>query len=633
MFKNVKTDSGKTIALSASNLLASGGEADIYKDGSYALKVYKTPDHPDFVGFPNEAKGADVRISTAQKKLPALLSIASKLPSGDVVPLELLHNGNLVVGYVMNLLNNAEQLRHFSNMKFHNSQVGAKNTILAAFRKLRSSIDLNHKAGLILGDFNPMNVMVEGSMPRVIDIDSAQFGSYMCQVFTAGYVDPLLCDPNVDMNDTSVPHQMLIKPHNEKSDWYAYTVILFASLLCVHPYGGVYCPPSVTSKLSEDARPLKRVSVYNADVRYPKDKIAYHYSILPDDFNQFMLKMIERDERIEFPELLLNMRWTKCSVCGVEHCRTLCPTCNKVAKQAVKLTISVTGTVRCTSVRKFKGEIVYAAIQNGNLLYIYSEGGSIYRETGRKIADMTIDHKTVFGICGNTTLVGRGNKLVEIDESNNRIVKGVDTNAGMPTFAASNDTYYTTENGSVMKSQPIASKFIGMVLPEHTTIYAGKNFGFGYSVAGGIRSAFVFSDGGLIDGIELIPFYGQVLGTKCYFSGDYCWWMISVQENGRVVNRCMVVDKFGKVLARAEGIGNDGAWLSTITGKCANGTSLFSITSDGMVLVKAENNAVSVSSVYPDTKNYVDFDSQLFLSKEGMFVVDADEINLLVIGK
>jgi hypothetical protein len=346
-----------------------------------------------------------------------------------------------------------------------------------------------------------------------------------------------------------------------------------------------------------------------------------------------MIRMIERDERVEFPDALLDMRWTKCTVCGTEHCKSLCPTCNKIAKQSVRLTVSITGTVRCTSVKKFKGEVVYATIQNGNLLYIYSEGNTLYRESGRVVADVTVDHRTVFGISGGTTLIGKGNKVIEIDELGNRIVKGVDMNAGIPTFAASNDTYYTTENGAIMKSQPIASKFIGMVLPEHTTIYAGKSFGFGYSVAGGIRSAFVFSDSGIIDGIELISFYGQVLATKCYFSGDYCWWMISVQEKGKTVNRCMVVDKFGKVIAKTESIGGDGAWMSNISGKCANGSSMLSTTTDGIVLVKAENGAVTVAATYPDTKLYVDFNSQLFLSKEGLFVVDTDEINLLVIGK
>ncbi len=57
--------------------------------------------------------------------------------------------------------------------------------------------------------------------------------------------------------------------------------MLMQSLLFVGPYGGVYRPTDKKKTVLHDARPLKRITVFDPEVRYPKP--ARPYNMLPDD--------------------------------------------------------------------------------------------------------------------------------------------------------------------------------------------------------------------------------------------------------------------------------------------------------------------------------------------------------------
>ena len=59
----------KRIRVSMSDSIGKGGEADIFKVGNKALKVFKSPSHPDLTGNPHEQKVAIARIQEHQEKL------------------------------------------------------------------------------------------------------------------------------------------------------------------------------------------------------------------------------------------------------------------------------------------------------------------------------------------------------------------------------------------------------------------------------------------------------------------------------------------------------------------------------------------------------------------------------------
>src|SRR5947209_18669848 len=98
---------GKRIALDPKKSIGKGGEADVYDIGrGRALKVFKSPDHPDYQGLPAEQKAAEARILEHQTKLrefPARLS--SEIVTPDALATD--RSGRFISGYQMVLVRSA----------------------------------------------------------------------------------------------------------------------------------------------------------------------------------------------------------------------------------------------------------------------------------------------------------------------------------------------------------------------------------------------------------------------------------------------------------------------------------------------------------------------------------------------
>jgi DNA-binding helix-hairpin-helix protein with protein kinase domain len=264
---------GKKVKLDPARSLGKGGEADVYDIGNAkALKVFKQPDHPDFAGMPEDQNAARERLDTHQQKLRAF---PMNLPLRVITPEELAYDksGKRILGYTMPLLTNAELLMKYGERAFRQGGIG-NDDVLNVFRDLHATVGGLHRQSVVIGDFNDLNVLVTGSKAYLIDADSFQFKNFFCRVFTARFADPLLCDPQ-----QSSP--MLYKPHTPESDWYAYAIMLMQSLLFVGPYGGVYRPRDAKNIIPHDARPMKRITVFDSEVRYPKPAVPFN--VLPDE--------------------------------------------------------------------------------------------------------------------------------------------------------------------------------------------------------------------------------------------------------------------------------------------------------------------------------------------------------------
>ncbi|MFN0251942.1 MAG: hypothetical protein ACKV2T_34015 [Kofleriaceae bacterium] len=310
---------GERVKLEPSALLGQGGEAEVYDLGdSRVVKWWKPAEHPDFDGIPAAQDAAKERIAVGASKLRALPA----LPAGVVGPsgLALAKKAGAVVGYVMPKVSGVP-LHSYGEPKWRRDNVVDGGDVVAALLSLYDAIVGLHRAGIVIGDCNDLNVLVDGRRVHLIDVDSYQFGAFACSMFSERFVDPRLCD-----SQALVP----VRPHDPASDWFAFATMAFRTLLGVGPWGGVHQPKDPTLRVPPTMRALKRLWVLAKDIVYPR--AARSANVLPDELVDVFRAIFESDQRGVFPRVELErLRLRRCSACGEEHGRVRCPACTKVA--------------------------------------------------------------------------------------------------------------------------------------------------------------------------------------------------------------------------------------------------------------------------------------------------------------
>lgn len=616
--------SGRRIALDPKKIIGQGGEAEIFDIGSgTALKLFKPPNHPDFENSPQEKTGAEVRLLIHQEKLKIF---PHDLPDRVITPKELVTDKSMkkIIGYTMRLVKGEVLLRYAD--KIFRSRGATNSLVTRIFCDLHETIDAVHKKNVVVGDFNDLNVIVSKDTAYLIDADSFQFEKFLCNVFNQKFVDPLLCDPNAS-------ELILSKPHNINSDWYAFAVMLFQCLLFTDPYGGIYKPKNASKRITHNIRPLKRITIFNPEVKYPKP--ATPYTVLPDDMLQFFFKTFEKDARGYFPiNLIENLSWKKCSACGIEHLRSVCPICSQTPLSAIKEIVVIKGKLTVTKFFKTKGIILYATAEGGKLRWLYHENGKFLRENGNSVAEGILDQFLRFRIHGDKTIIGKNSQMITFTTGKTPEKNSVDSFGSLPIFDANENFRYWIYGGQLLRDGELAPEHIGNVLEEQTLFWVGSHFGFGFYRAGGLNVAFVFDakNRGINDRVKLPPIKGQLIDSTCFFSKNKCWFFTSANEGGKKTNRCSVINSSGNLEATIESVAGDGTWLGNIRGKCATGDFLFAPTDDGIVKIECQNGQIAKTAEFPDTENFVDAESRLFASADGLYVVDKQEIKLLKLG-
>ncbi|WP_437680255.1 hypothetical protein [Sorangium sp. So ce131] len=636
---------GKRVRLDPRTSIGKGGEADVFDLGDgRALKVWKTPDHPDYAGQDAEQRAAEGRIERHQDKLRVF---PPALPDQVIAPVELATDKakKRIVGYAMRLVRGAEPLLRYGepSMRQGGLTAAAASEVLA---RLHRTVDGIHARGVVIGDFNDLNVLVAGGEAFVIDADSFQFGPFLCQVFTERFVDPLLCDP-------SLPRPTLARPYTQGSDWYAFAVMVMQSLLCVGPYGGVFRPRSAAARVPQCARPLHRITVFDRDVRYPKPAIPYQ--VLPDDLLEVLYRIFVKDQRGVFPKRLIEaLAWTRCPACGVEHARASCPTCASAACSIAgpaRESAAARGEVVATRILSTRGVILAAAVGAGGLAVLVHEDGRFLREDGSVVMAGAPHPAMRFAVHGRATLIGRGGELVVLSPGAAPERVQVDCVGARPVFDANDRARYWARGGQLLRSgkpgdaalpgDAAAAVPLGEVLAGQTVFWVGPSFGLGFYRAGNVSIAFVFDAErpGIKDTVKL-PFPGgKLTGATCVFDADSgspprrgrgrAWLFLVAEQAGRTVHRCVVVREDGAVEAAADAEAGDGSWLGALTGKCAASGFLLSATDAGVVRIEARGGALVEARQFPGTEPFVSQSSRLFVGPEGLFVVDAQTITLL----
>ena len=307
---------GTRVTLAPQILLGQGGEAEVYDLGDgRVVKWWKPPEHPDFEGLPDAQAAARRRIAEAPAKLRAL---PGNLPRAVVAPCGFAlaaKRSTEVVGYVMPKVSGTP-LHSLGEPKWRRDHPTPGAEVVAALLALHDAISGLHRAGIVIGDCNDLNVLVAGRDVHLIDVDSYQFASYRCDMFSERFVDPRLCDAQ------GVP----IKPHDRDSDWFAFAAMALRSLLGVGPWGGVHQPAAASQRCPAPARPARRLSVLGDAIVYPR--AARPLAILPDELLGAFRNIFERDQRGAFPRVQLErLQLRPCATCGDEHARLRCPSC------------------------------------------------------------------------------------------------------------------------------------------------------------------------------------------------------------------------------------------------------------------------------------------------------------------
>lgn len=632
----LELEGGTSINLRDQDVLGEGGEAWVYRfelgGQGQAAKIYKGPDCADYEGDTEQDRlnrtGAAHRLATFADRIK---QFPTGLPDNVLSPGGLLYRRRgrkrTPAGFHMDLVPPPrETLRRYCDAQFRQAGVDT-NDVLDALIRLYETKVACHVGGLILGDFNDLNVL--GLKPYIIDAESGSYGAHVCTTFTQRFVDPLLCDP-------SKSSLMLVRPHTAESDLYAWVCMVFQALFYISPYEGIYRPKDRARRCSQDARPLFRRTVLDPETKWPKwvTSLGLTPDVLPDDLmHQFEL-VLHKDIR-EFPlRLLQNTRWTQCTQCGHGHARRACPQC--AAPGIVKSVTEVKGAVTSERIFRTRGVILAAAFQNG-MRWLVHEDGALKREQDKLVIRGELDPHVRYRINGDNTCLARKGKLVVLKPDNTKEIVAVDSLGELPVYDANTRYRFWIQTGRLLSNKLIGGfqgeRFIGEVLRNQTLIWVGDKFGFGFYRAANLNEFFVFDteQGMLKDGLAVPPVRGQLVDVTCSFSSQYCWFFVSYERGGKTVNRCTALTKTGHVLDTVEEDAGSDTWLGTLRGKCAVGRSLLSATDEGVVRIECDASGIAVATSFPDTEPFVDANCHLFPGDQCLHVVTRNEIRKLCI--
>lgn len=344
---NVYLDSGQRLTLDNQYVIGSGGEGTVFRLPSDPNIVYKIYENPT---------------TDQDLKLRAFLQKNFNLSNLVAAPKFLVLNGrNKVIGFSMPFFGGTKAIRELANRKYRNTMSVdnriVSNIMVGAARELKNI----HQQGLIIGDLNDLNVLFDSSDVRFIDVDSWQFDQWPCPVATENYLDPALY--NLDLTN---------KPSfTTDNDWYSYAVMLFRSLLLVHPYGGTH--PTIRT-LPE--RAMKKLTVFDSAVTYPA--IALPPEVISEDLGNIFSRYFQRGWRGVFPvEELEKFKNSliKCSSCSADYPsnRRQCPVCKEQNKAVITTTLP--GSVSLRRLAGITGQIVYNKLDGETLILVVVEKG------------------------------------------------------------------------------------------------------------------------------------------------------------------------------------------------------------------------------------------------------------------
>jgi hypothetical protein len=628
---------GRSVALKDTAKLGEGGEADVFDISAefppeeLALKRWKEPDHPDYQGDDDEAKRnralAELRLETYGKKLQVF---PKGLPNRIIAPLDLVTDvSGKVFGYTMPKLKDVTKVAFLADRGRRESLNVSAEAIVRLFRDLHPTVQGAHAnvSQVVFGDFNYSNVLanLQTLQAFVIDADTFQFtspeaGFFSCRAFTPRFVDPLICDP--------LERKLVQKrPHTQDTDWYAFALQLFECLMFTAIYGGTHLPKDRRTMLSHDLRPLKRISVFHPEVKYPNNGTPLTW--LPRKVAGYYEDLIAKDARGEFPYEFLDILLAQAQGKSVDVPLLSAPAGRKEL---------VRGKLRFRRVFNNPGSILDAALRGKSVDVVTHNAGAFEREDRSIVTRAAERSDLTVRVSGDRTVFASQGRIVVLAPGKQPSVYAADTFQGGPlVFDTCGTKLVWCNRGKLMREGRDGPEDIGTVMEGQTLVWTGPSFGFGFYRAGGYRVGFVFSPerSGINDSVQLPPLRGELVDSWCTFTAERCWFFAATRLGGKVTHTCVAINSQGEVVAQATAEEGDASWLGTLRGKCAATLSsskhvLFAAKDDGLVIVGPEGAALIEQASFDGTAELVSPDDRLLYDRsEGLYVVNRRGIHLL----
>lgn len=564
---------GGRARLSDVDLLGEGGEARVYRFGDQAVKLFHKP---------------------SPEKSRKLAAFPKNLPAEVVAPTALVHDQQGgVIGYTMPAVLGHEELARLTSRKWREGAV-SNTALLELFGKLGNLLTRLHVAGVVAGDLNDGNVLFDRGI-ALIDADSMQFANLPCVVGHERTLAPELYGVDLTAAPSFTP----------ATDWYAYDVLLFSSLLYVHPYGGVHKRLPTLLRRAE-----ARHSIMRPDVAWPRG--AVHFKVLPDDVSAFFERVFDRSERGVPPAF--SMQWTKCS-CGLEHARAACPDCQTRGPASARQALRSNG--RCTSRSIFStpGRVLEASM-HGGLRYVYEEEGVVRREDGAVVLQESAAPGTRFAVAGASTWVAdRRGTLTRM--SNGRAVEraGTGLRGTTPVLTGA----YRLEQEWIIEQATGAR--VGQVLEGQTWLWSGDRLGLGLYRAGDFTNVFMLRTGKSgLQPVRHIPggrgpvvaLKGRLVDAGCVFDEQHALLSAVTEHNGRETSELWLFNASGQLLASGPGRGHGRALLAGRV-VCA--------TDEGLLSMKIDSGVLVEGTLFTDTEPFVGASDELLPQPDGSLIV------------
>jgi hypothetical protein len=591
----------------SATILGTGGEGTVYGWRGRAVKIF----HPLVAGLPAKENAAQMTALAA--KIAKIRAFPAPLPGCVAAPMDLVRtDAGEIAGFVMNAITGGTEALRLGQRRWREGRI-ANAGVVDIMKDAHATLRALHARGVVVGDLNDANILVSPkNTAHFIDCDSMQFGTHRCMVGHERFLDPRLY--GVDLQARQA--------FSDASDWYAFTVMLFTSLLYVHPYGGQH--PTLRTQLR---RAEARHSVLRSDIVYPK--AASHFRILPDALLEWCRGMFDLDRRGIFPGSLLEFRWTTCS-CGAEHARNQCPECT-VTTQVPRIIERHRGHATKVTLFETKGRILFATMQGG-LKYLYEESSVVCREDGSRVGPYDASQPG-FAICGATTWFATEHGMASACRGAQTASTMSDSFHGERIFDANARFTFRLENGWL--SEATTGMRVGQVLEGQTWFRVGEELGFGFYRAGRLTFPFLFRPGESgIRHLTLDPIDGHLVDVRALFDGERVLLLTAVELGGRRVHTMQLIGPDGAVLARASGSPEDQAMLASIHGKCMAHGRVLAATDGGLLLIKPDlaTRTFVEERIFTDTDAFLTAESELLAGPQGsVYVIDRKEISQLTI--
>ena len=252
--------------LTQKNFIASGGQANVWKKGDRAFKIY----------MDSQKKNPDPKAMIPVPKIQEL----EKIQHDHILrPLDIIYDKkSKAIGYTMSFVDSSHPLCKLFTKSFKKRNNLGPSEITDIVKVMQDMILEVHKASCVIADLNEMNVLIGKDFKSAyfIDVDSYQTPSYKATAIMES------------VRDRTLPFGTF----NRLSDWFSFAVLAFQLYINIHPYRGSH--PKYKNN-DWQKRMDDGVSVFDKNVGLPP--VCNSFSVIPKNYLDWMKAVFIKGER------------------------------------------------------------------------------------------------------------------------------------------------------------------------------------------------------------------------------------------------------------------------------------------------------------------------------------------------